>query len=185
MIRRKKYKHAEVVYCYCPFFATGAYGRNKFTAAVLCLEYTLRTIPYRLIPRRYKGSGWIIDNWCKDFNLGRFRLRVDAAGIKLQMHDGYEPPCYYTLETFLWRPSYPTYPDFPIELLKPCPAPFSFFCCVCGIPTDTAPRPPDKTVCPDHCEDHEYKYVREERRHECKYCGQEAPPDWYADWYEE
>jgi hypothetical protein len=53
-----------------------------------------------------------------------------------------------------------------------------FSCRVCGVQCDTAPDPPDRAVCPEHCEDHEYEYVRSERGHFCKHCNQPRPEDW-------
>jgi hypothetical protein len=53
-----------------------------------------------------------------------------------------------------------------------------FHCHVCGKETDLAPDPPEKAVCPEHCEDHNYVYIRGERRHACEHCGQERPQDW-------
>jgi hypothetical protein len=53
-----------------------------------------------------------------------------------------------------------------------------FSCRVCGKPCDIAPDPPERAVCPECCEDHEYRYVREDRGHFCKHCGQGRPHDW-------
>lgn len=53
-----------------------------------------------------------------------------------------------------------------------------FSCCVCGVECDGAPDPPARAVCPEHCEDHDYRYERELRGHFCSHCGQEAPDDW-------
>lgn len=53
-----------------------------------------------------------------------------------------------------------------------------FSCKVCGRSCDTAPDLPDRAVCPEHCEDHEWFYERGERRHLCTHCGQERPEDW-------
>lgn len=58
---------------------------------------------------------------------------------------------------------------------------FDFKCKVCGVECDTAPLPPDRAVCPEHCEDHEYEYERGERGHFCKHCNQEPPWDWYSE----
>jgi hypothetical protein len=38
-----------------------------------------------------------------------------------------------------------------------------FSCRVCGIQCAIAPDPPERAVCPDHCEDHNYVYSREDR----------------------
>jgi len=40
---------------------------------------------------------------------------------------------------------------------------------------------PEEAVCPEHCPDHEYEYERGDRKHYCKTCGQEPPPDFYRD----
>lgn len=54
-----------------------------------------------------------------------------------------------------------------------------FSCRVCGIQCDIAPDPPDRAVCPEHCEDHDYRYNRDDRGHFCIHCGQPAPPDYF------
>jgi NMD protein affecting ribosome stability and mRNA decay len=56
-----------------------------------------------------------------------------------------------------------------------------FSCQKCGKPTDIAPDPPERAVCEDCCEDHEYIYSRGDRTHYCSHCGQNPPPDWYDD----
>ena len=56
-----------------------------------------------------------------------------------------------------------------------------FKCGTCGADVDLAPDPPEKPVCENCCPDHEYEYVREERRHACKRCGKEPPFDWFYD----
>lgn len=56
-----------------------------------------------------------------------------------------------------------------------------FHCNVCGEATLIAPKWPARGVCPGHCEDHDYEYDQGERRHSCKYCGQEPPMDWYSE----
>lgn len=53
-----------------------------------------------------------------------------------------------------------------------------FSCKVCGAPCPVAPMPPDRAVCEEHCEDHEYEYERGERRWSCKHCFKERPEDW-------
>lgn len=53
-----------------------------------------------------------------------------------------------------------------------------FACRVCGKECDVAPDPPDRAVCPEHCEDHEYRYEKGERRDSCTHCGQDRPEDW-------
>lgn len=57
-----------------------------------------------------------------------------------------------------------------------------FSCRVCGIQCDSAPDPPARAVCPNCCEDHDYRYERELRGHYCFHCGAQAPEDWYDDW---
>lgn len=56
-----------------------------------------------------------------------------------------------------------------------------FSCHICGVQCDVAPDPPERAVCPEHCEDHEYIYSRGERIHYCIHCGQNPQPDWYDD----
>lgn len=56
-----------------------------------------------------------------------------------------------------------------------------FSCRICGNQCDTAPPLPERAVCPEHCEDHEYNYERGEQRHICKHCGQERPVDYFED----
>lgn len=53
-----------------------------------------------------------------------------------------------------------------------------FSCRVCGKQCDSAPAPPERAVCPEHCPDHEYIHERGERRYYCTHCGQEPPYDW-------
>jgi hypothetical protein len=55
--------------------------------------------------------------------------------------------------------------------------PIDFSCRVCGVQCDSAPNPPERAVCPAHCPDHDYVYVREDRRHECKHCGEQPSLD--------
>lgn len=52
-----------------------------------------------------------------------------------------------------------------------------FSCHVCGVQCDTAPNPPARAVCPEHCPDHLYDYERG-FGHLCRNCGQPAPQDW-------
>jgi hypothetical protein len=61
------------------------------------------------------------------------------------------------------------------------PERIDFSCRVCGIECVIAPDPPDRAVCPEHCEDHDYEYVREDRGTFCKYCYQEAPLEYWED----
>lgn len=56
-----------------------------------------------------------------------------------------------------------------------------FSCRVCGVQCTVAPDPPARAVCPEHCEDHDYEYVKGEGGHFCKHCGEQAPEDWYDD----
>jgi len=48
-----------------------------------------------------------------------------------------------------------------------------FSCWVCGVTCAVAPDYPDRAVCPDHCEDHDYVYEKGEQGHFCKHCGQQ------------
>src|ERR1041385_316601 len=57
------------------------------------------------------------------------------------------------------------------------PERIDFSCRVCGIQCAIAPDPPERAVCPEHCEDHNYVYSREDRGTFCEYCWQEAPHD--------
>jgi hypothetical protein len=56
-----------------------------------------------------------------------------------------------------------------------------FSCRVCGVECDGAPDPPARAVCPNCCEDHDYRYERELRGHYCIHCGQEAPDDYFLE----
>ena len=56
-----------------------------------------------------------------------------------------------------------------------------FSCRVCGVQCDSAPDPPARAVCPEHCEDHDYEYQRSERGTYCNHCGQQALEDWHDD----
>lgn len=53
-------------------------------------------------------------------------------------------------------------------------------CNICGVECDGW-KDGIQPVCPEHCEDHDYEYVQEDRRHECKHCFQIAPLDWFDD----
>lgn len=57
-----------------------------------------------------------------------------------------------------------------------------FSCRVCGVQCDIAPDPPDRAVCPEHCEDHDYIYIQGEQTHVCKHCGASPPIDYYDDY---
>jgi len=53
-----------------------------------------------------------------------------------------------------------------------------FTCRVCGKECDIAPYPPERAVCEDHCEDHQFA----NHGHSwptCKHCGAWAPMDYY------
>lgn len=56
-----------------------------------------------------------------------------------------------------------------------------FHCHQCGKETALAPDPPDKAVCEDCCEDHDYRYDRWERTHVCTHCGKPVDHEWYSD----
>lgn len=56
-----------------------------------------------------------------------------------------------------------------------------YSCRVCGVQCASAPDPPARAVCPEHCEDHDYAYERNLRGHYCQHCGEEAPIDWFDD----
>lgn len=52
-------------------------------------------------------------------------------------------------------------------------------CHNCGVLCDIYPDPPDKAVCPECCEDHEYEYDKWRRGKFCGHCDAEQPPrDW-------
>ena len=61
------------------------------------------------------------------------------------------------------------------------PSEIDFSCRVCGVQCAVAPDPPARAVCPEHCEDHNYVYMREARGHFCQHCDQEAPLDLFED----
>lgn len=52
-----------------------------------------------------------------------------------------------------------------------------FHCDVCGKETDTCSNPPERTICEDCCEDHDYRYEAEARGEFCVHCGKPAPED--------
>ena len=54
-----------------------------------------------------------------------------------------------------------------------------FSCKVCGKDCLVAPDPPERAICPECCEDHEYEYEPGERSHFCKHCGVQAPDSFY------
>lgn len=61
---------------------------------------------------------------------------------------------------------------------KPKPAESDFRCHVCGVETPVALDYPRKTVCPEHCEDHDYRFDDTVGFVCCMWCCQEAPVDW-------
>jgi len=54
-----------------------------------------------------------------------------------------------------------------------------FTCKVCGKECPIAPEPPERAVCEEHCEDHDFQYDRHFREHRCIHCDMPAPYDWY------
>ena len=56
----------------------------------------------------------------------------------------------------------------------------AFKCHVCGVECPIAPQLPAKPVCAEHCEDHQYEYVRGEG-HRCVSCFAEPPADSFED----
>ena len=61
------------------------------------------------------------------------------------------------------------------------PERIDFSCRVCDVQCAIAPDPPERAVCPEHCEDHNYVYSREDRGTFCEYCWQEAPHDYWVE----
>lgn len=59
--------------------------------------------------------------------------------------------------------------------------PPDFRCHVCGKECDIAPQPPERAICEECCEDHEYEYDRGERWKFCAHCGKPIPEDWNDD----
>ena len=59
-----------------------------------------------------------------------------------------------------------------------------FSCKVCGAEALCSPSP-GQAVCPDHCEDHDYKFDSGAGWPLCLHCSGSAPPDYYADDYDE
>lgn len=57
-----------------------------------------------------------------------------------------------------------------------------FTCRVCGKLCDSAPDPPDRAVCPEHCEDHEYQHDNFRRSKFCIHCDKEIPEDYWDDY---
>ena len=60
-------------------------------------------------------------------------------------------------------------------------ADLDFHCRVCGKETDIAPDPPERAVCAEHCEDHEYQYDQVDRGWFCIHCNHRRPDDWHED----
>lgn len=54
-----------------------------------------------------------------------------------------------------------------------------FSCRVCGKQCDSAPPLPERAVCEDCCEEHDYEYEPSERTHLCKHCCKPVDLDWY------
>lgn len=54
-----------------------------------------------------------------------------------------------------------------------------FTCRVCGKPTQVAPDPPARAICPECCEGHEYEHCPHRRGWYCEHCDEEAPSDHY------
>jgi hypothetical protein len=54
-----------------------------------------------------------------------------------------------------------------------------FSCRVCGVACAIAPNPPDRAVCPEHCEDHNYVHDSSRQSHFCEHCDAAVPFDWY------
>lgn len=59
------------------------------------------------------------------------------------------------------------------------PVTFDFSCHVCGKECNSAPPPPERTVCEEHCEDHEYERCLDRGWHHCIHCDKPVDPDWY------
>lgn len=54
-----------------------------------------------------------------------------------------------------------------------------FTCQKCGKECVIAPDPPERAICQDCCEDHEYEYDKWRRGWFCTKCDNEQEPDWY------
>lgn len=54
-----------------------------------------------------------------------------------------------------------------------------FTCRVCGVECSTAPDPPERAVCEEHCEDHDYEYDEWRRDRFCKHCDKQISEDYY------
>lgn len=65
-------------------------------------------------------------------------------------------------------------PAFAIGAVEPL-----FACKICGAETPLRQLCDVRSVCPEHCDDHDYEYDRFDRRHYCAHCGAEPPDDWY------
>jgi hypothetical protein len=53
-----------------------------------------------------------------------------------------------------------------------------FACRVCGVQCAMA-DPLLGAVCEEHCEDHDYQYLKGEGGHFCIHCGKPRPEDWF------
>ncbi len=56
-----------------------------------------------------------------------------------------------------------------------------FSCRVCGVQCNVAPPLPDRAVCEEHCEDHEYEYDPMRRGKFCNHCDKEREPEYFED----
>lgn len=57
-----------------------------------------------------------------------------------------------------------------------------FSCQVCGKECPVAPNPPERAVCEEHCENHEYLYDSMRGGRFCTRCDKEQDYDDYPDW---
>lgn len=56
-----------------------------------------------------------------------------------------------------------------------------FSCRECGVQCAVAPDPPERAVCPVHCEDHDYRHDRSRAGSFCIHCDEQRPEDWDDD----
>lgn len=56
--------------------------------------------------------------------------------------------------------------------------PSIFNCRVCGVPCPITPADGSGAICAEHCEDHDYEYVRGEGGKHCRHCYAPEPEDW-------
>lgn len=111
-----------------------------------------------------------------------YRVRIIATTSWLKDYAGqecdaifYEEGISPMIDTEQLRPPLPRWQScsaYDLHILM------DFKCHVCGRECDTAPMPPARAVCEEHCEDHFYKYVRGEREWRCTYCDKLRPYDW-------